>query len=243
MDPAQLAGMVFGVMAAPAVAVAALARRGRVFHTEGGYFEADAVPLATEGSVGKLAERLAGRATARFSSGGQRRLSDKRRDVVGCTLRFHHGAAGAPPATDDQDLLLASFENVGELQEAARTSDTRDLTANTYYTATPHRDRDVGRCTFRVVPTPATGEGGDGLARLADAVSRGPVRLVLQVLPLDGAWTDVVGLDLKRRFDADDAVTAYSPFRSGRGIEPIGFLNGARRVAYPVSQAVRGARG
>lgn len=234
--------MVFGVTIAPLVAIGTLARGGRLFHTEGGYFHGEAHPIATDGAVGQLAARLAGPATARFSSGGARRLTDKRRDVVGCALRFHRGPPGAPPAEDDQDLLLASFEHLGSLRQATRESDTRDLTANTYWTASPQHDRDVGPCTFRVVPVPASGEGADGLDRLADAMARGGVQLVLQVLPRERAWTDVVRLELRGRFAADDAVTSFSLARSGRGIEAAGFVNGVRRVAIPVGQAFRGAR-
>lgn len=45
-----------------------------------------------------------------------------------------------------------------------------------------------------------------------------------------------------RRLDLDQEALRFSPFRTGRGIEPRGFVHGLRRAVYPVSQAVRPAQ-
>lgn len=229
-------GMAVGVTLAPTVALVTLLRRGRVFHPGGATWRGTAVPAATGGAALRCAERLSGPCRVRFSGGLWGAMRDDVRDILGCTVHLERDGR-------HQHLLFASFRHVWRAVADTRTSDTRNVLRNTYYTASWSRDDDLGVVTFRLVPDPRDGgDGPDAAARLDAVVAAGGVRLRLEASADGAAFEPVLDLHLEARADPpDDDRTSFSPFVAGRGVVPVGFVNGVRRVVYVVGRAARRA--
>jgi hypothetical protein len=226
--------MALGVWLLPFIALATLVRRGRVFHPGGTTWRGEAAPVATDGPAAKTAARLSGPFTMRISGGSHHEIRDDRRDVLGCTVRLSR--AGEP----DQDLLFASFRWISAIKDGERTTDQRDVLRNMFHTASWSRDPDLGVVTFRLVPTPRdSGEGPDVAARLDRAIQHGGVSFALSASPDGETWTELSAFRLTGRAEVDDRATSFSPWNAGRGVVPTGFINGIRRIVYPVGRALR----
>jgi len=232
-------GMSVGFWLSPTIAAITLIRRGRVFHPGGLYFRGRVERLAQDGAAGELAGRLQGAVLVRVS-GGTGRVDDKRRDLVGITLRFHAlDGDGSDPADTDQDLLLATFRSWTSLAKDMGATNTRDLLANDFSTVASYLDPDVGRTVFRIpATTGGSSEGRNGLERLRHTVTTDGVTLTLQAR-VDGDWRNLLAIHLEEEGEGDDKKTRFNPWNAGRGVVPAGFDMGIRRIVYIVGQAVR----
>jgi hypothetical protein len=108
--------------------------------------------------------------------------------------------------------------------------------------AAPMEDVDLGRVTFRALGDADPDAIGDhGVDRLVSAVAGAGARVHLELRKSgSGGWLPVADVVLGERLDLDDRKTWFSPFTSGRGIAPVGFIAGLRRMAYMGSRLGRG---
>lgn len=255
MDLRDLTGRAAGSLLAPFAGLVALVRRARTFHPEGAVFHATVEPLAEGGALGRLARRLQGKAIVRLSSAWWRGGKEWP-DVLGVAVRFN----------GDQDLLAATVRSPWTTLLAPLTTLTHDFLANDYYAVSPFVLEGLGRAKLRLrslrherhAPDPGD-EGLDRAARLVRAVADGRaiLRLEARALPqtnglvawvrsalagtaLDGGgkWVPIADIRLRARAIEQKSLR-FSPFHSGRGIKPTGFVHALRAATYAMSQAVR----
>jgi len=245
----EFVGRVIGLALAPIVFLVALVRGARAFHPDGAVWRADVVAtFRGDGSLARVAKRLAGPALARLSPAMHRAGSDER-DVLGLGVRF--GAAG------EQDLLLATFDGFApaQLRRALKETDPRDYLHNDYRAVSPYRVDGTGD----LVLLRARGEGdpsrSDGPSqtggpsrdeRLARAVADGHALLHVEARAADdehAPWLPLVDVTLVGRSSVTQAALRLSPQRDGFGLRGAGTYAGIRWAVYPVSQLARRLRG
>lgn len=242
----ELLGLLVGGLLAPFVYVGSLIRGARLFHPDGVVCRVEITALATEGPAGELAARLAGDALVRLS-GGLFRGPREPKDILGAAFRF--GPSGEP-AAGDQDLLLATFTSFLTLPRTLGGVKERDYLANTYTSVASYAAPGLARVRVRLVPAPGSERpgaapevAGDRVTLLDAAIAADRARLVLELAPHGGAWVPLAGVRLVARLPVDERALRFDPLRAGRGLRPIGWFRGLRRVVYPVSQAARRRRG
>jgi hypothetical protein len=196
-----------------------------------------------------LASRLKGPVLVRLSSGWWR-AGHEWPDVLGIALRFQD-EPGAPPSSEDQDLLLSTSPSLAEFPVAPLLTDVHDFLRNTYNGLLPFTVKGLGTVRIRLRPVtkprrgaarrPSThaGQTANRSQRLAAAVAQKAAVFLLE-LSHGNTWVPVVELKLVRaRPDVDQAALCFSPFLTGRGVKPEGFIQGLRRGVYALSQAAR----
>ena len=236
-------GSALGWLSAPAFAAVALARRARVFHPEGIVLTGRVEPIAIDGPLGAVAERLAGPALVRFSTALWRRGKEWP-DALGCAIRFRSSdEPSTQPDPGDQDLLLATIRTPIATPLGPVGTHVHDFLANRYFGTAPFDVLGVGRAKWRLVgegegePVPSPNELGDRGRRLAESVARGSATLRLE---LRRTWRPryepVARVSLESVAVVDQDRLRFSPFLAGRGIEPRGFVHALRRGAYAASR-------
>ncbi len=236
-------GLVAGWALAPAAAAGSALRGARLFHPEGFVLRASVVADAVEEPLSSLAARLAGPALVRLSNAWWRHGREWP-DVLGCAIRFGAGTDGAPEAAPGaQDLLLATISSPASLALGPLRTNPHDFLANVYRSAGPYRVHGVGRLEWRALPRQAGTGGRTRRERLEQAIADGRAVLGLEARPGRRApWRRVAQIYLVERADVDPEQLRFRPHRSGRGIEPAGFVNALRIGAYRASQAARRLR-
>ena len=220
MSVTETLGRWMGVALAPAATLGSFLRRARLFHPDGVLYRADVSALVDE----PLARALEGSALVRLSGALWRwPESATRPDILGVAVRLHPGEPRA------QDLLFASFHSVLGLPLAVLTTDVRDFLANTYATVLPSRAPGLGRVDFRLDPAAIATIGVDRRERLEQAVAAGRA----------ASPRALARLTLRERLQGGGDNLRFNPFHAGLGIEPTGFLQAIRAVAYPASQLGR----
>src|SRR5262245_6871606 len=135
-DRSGILGRTLGLLLAPV----SLARRARMFHTEGVLYRAEAVAR----SPSPAAQRLEGPALLRFSGAWWRRRQWP--DVLGIAVRFCASASasagtGAEPCAEtapgDQDLIFATVRRPWTAPLAPLSTRVHDYLANDYYGVSP----------------------------------------------------------------------------------------------------------
>jgi hypothetical protein len=237
----EYAGLAVGWLWAPGIAAIAAARRSRMFHPDGIVLTARVEPNTASGDSGMqaLADRLAGPAIVRFSSAlwkGEVEWPD----ALGCAVRF--GARDDETLeAGDQDMLFATIRSPLTLPFAPFTTSAHDYLANTYWAVAPFDVLGVGRVKWRLVPEKPSASAAEQTRadKLLSAVSDSTaLRLELRRTWRPG-WVSVARIVLEAEVSVDQARLRMSPFRTGRGIEPRGFVHALRKGAYAASQAVR----
>ena len=262
--PGELLGRALGWLIAPAAAAGSLARRARVLHPDGLVYEAEVIPLAHEPALEGVAQRLAGPALVRLSSalwrGGKERM-----DVLGLAVRFLTRVKGddAARALDDdrgraaaeggdQDVLFATIRSPWTTPLAPLTTNIKSFLANDYYGVSPFEVVGLGRVKLRLAGprgrelAALRGDDDDRARELLRAAERGSARFRLEALrPGFGArYEPIAEIQLIRSVgDAiDQDALRFSPFRTGRGLVPVGFVHALRRGVYTMSQLARPSR-
>jgi hypothetical protein len=232
-------GDLVGLATAPLAAAVASARHARVFHADGILLSARVDPVVRS-VVPMVSERLRGQAIVRFSSALWRHEREWP-DALGCAIRFRSTArASAEPEERDQDLLFATIRSPFTLPIAPFGTHVHDYLANTYFATSPFDVAGVGRVKWRLVPEHAATGPGTRTERLRDAITHGEARLRLELRrTFHPAWLPVSLITLIRPIAIDQEELRFSPFRTGRGITPRGFVHALRRVVYPASQGAR----
>ena len=229
----------------PAARVGSRLRHARVLHPEGLMLEARVEPLPIRPVFAPLAQRLTGAALVRLSTAlwrGGREWPD----ILGLAVRLRQEGPLTEEAQEgDQDLLCATLRSPWTLGLAPLSTHVHDWLANDYYGVSPFEVEGLGRAKLRLTaqgPGPR-GAGGTRVQRLLAAAEAGHARFALEVQPLEGmgrgVWSPVVQLVLGRPVRLDPARLRFSPFRSGRGLRPVGFVHSLRLLPYRHSQAAR----
>jgi len=234
-------GLAGGLALAPLAAGVAALRRARVFHPEGALFRATVHPLVAHGPEGELAARLAGDALVRLSTalwtGGREWI-----DVLGCAIRFRsEHIPSVLPAAGDQDLLLATIRTPLTTLVAPLRTHRHDFLRNDYYAVSPFFVEGLGRVKFRAVSAPVRLPGRDRDERLQMAVEAGlaSLRLEWREAGRGAAWQPLCAIRLEERLDLDQEALRFDPFRDGRGLRPVGFVQYLRPATYWASQRAR----
>jgi hypothetical protein len=238
-------GLLGGRLLAPVTGALSSARRARMFHPDGVVYSATVSPCTVDPRLASLAESLSGSALVRFSS-ALWRANHEWPDVLGVALRFgaRQGALGA-----EQDLLLATIRFPWTMPFAPLATDFRSFLWNHYHAVSPFEVAGIGAMKFRLrsprLHNSSTLSRAEHL-RLACAGGEASFELQarrLDVSVLERRWSSVVKLELRELVLVDQAALRFSPFRTGRGIRPFGFVHALRAAAYAASQDARPVRG
>ena len=246
MAPSDVAGWVAGFFLSPVTGLISTARRGRMFHPRGVLCAGEAEPASP--AMRLVGARLAGPVLVRWSSALWK--ESEWHDVLGCSLRFTQAPLSSEPAPADQDLLLATIQRPWTMPLSPFTTDVRDFLSNAYFGVSPFHVEPLGRSEWRLTASGVNSGGGTRAERLAGAMAEGRAELTLSCAPYPGplhrprkaAFEPVVKIRLSGLVALDDERLRFDPFRSGRGIHPVGFVHHMRRAAYRASQAARPGR-
>ena len=224
------AGVVAGLAVAVFVFFRSLLRGARAFHPRGTICTAEVIAL--DDGVGA---RLAGTARVRLS-GATEPENSPAQTILGMAIELG----------TDQDLPLASFESFLHASEATKNTDVADYRGNQYSSVTPWRVRELGIVWFRAIPGALLAQTGTRVERLDADIAAGRATFTLEARDAPGPQGAVrcrlAEVRLTQRLTDDDPRFRIM-FRTGRGLEPTGFRNGIRAVAYPTSQLARRLRG
>lgn len=230
-------GLLVGSTLAPVTAALSKARKARMFHPDGVVYELEVGRSARTPDLSKLAERLGQRALLRLSSAIWRAPREWP-DVLGAALQFGQG-------TERQDLLLATIRFPWTMPFAPLATNFHSFLWNHYHAVSPFQVDGVGVVKFRLrSPRLRNRDGLSRAAHLHQAVAAGSAVLELELRRLSEPllsrhWEPVAQLRLKEQRDVDQHSLRFSPFRTGAGIVPVGFVNALRLAAYAASQRAR----
>lgn len=238
----ELAGLATGAAIAPLFGVGSLLRRARFFHPEGACYDAEVSPLTTPTEYKPLQRRLCGRALLRLSSAWWR---DEKEwpDVLGCAVRF--GAVESPEVAPDetvQDILFATIPYPILTPLGPLFTQVHDFFANTYWGVAPFELDEVGLVRLRLVPQPlAPSSKLSRQEKLDEAVAARTAAMEVWIRPLSpaGEWVPLVEIRLHKKRALNQEALHFSPFHTGCGIKPRGFVHAMRRPVYALSQILR----
>jgi hypothetical protein len=225
----EAAGLSIGAVLAALAAV----RRGKAVHPDGVVYDArlsiagdPAAPPAAE----LLSRRGEHRAIARFSRavGLPRPIPD----LLGLSLRVPdvYGSGW------HQDFLLVTSADYPLLHHIFLPA--RDVQQRPYTSSLPYRAK---HDLFLVgaVPKPSSpcASGRNEFDRLEAAASTGRLAFDIAVARIAGRFRPVGALHIGRQLPPELDALRFNPSNTGGGMEPAGWLNGARDRAYKLSQA------
>ncbi|WP_437953827.1 hypothetical protein WME98_26325 [Sorangium sp. So ce296] len=231
-------GRAIGGVLSPIAWQGSFLRGARLFHPDGVVYCAGVKPLAVEGEVGALAQRLGGPALVRLSGGIWRWRSakvERRPDVLGIAVRFRDSQEVTPAASaGDQDLIFLSARRLWLLPIAVFTTKTRDFLDNHYYAQLPFDVEGFGRAEFRLIPLRPSTVKGNRLERLerSAAVGLALLRLEVRRRGARARWMPVADIELYEPVDIDQNTLRFNPFQAGKGIVPTGLLQSTRLWTY-----------
>lgn len=231
-------GGAIGKLWAPAVAGIAKLRHARMFHPVGHTFGGRVSGL--DSPFGDLGERLAGHVIARLS-GALWKAPVERFDVLGIALRFRSAPVfEAIPADGDQDLLFATIRSPLTMLLSPLFTDASDFVTNRYWAVSPFALPSGDRVELRLSPETHTKQPGRRDDRLRAAVEAGEATWVLEARKTLTLTTHPVArIHLDHAIELDQDALHFDPFRTGRGVQPVGVIHAIRRAAYSASQAAR----
>ncbi|WP_225413360.1 hypothetical protein [Stigmatella hybrida] len=243
MSLSENLGRFVGALWGPAVRVGAKIRHARLLHPEGITFRGEVKALDTHAGLQPLAVNLPGPALVRLSAAlwrGHREWPD----VLGLAVRLRAtGTVTEAPAEGDQDLLFATLRSAWTLGLAPLTTDTHDWRKNDYYAVSPFEVTGLGRVKLRLVSHRDEVPGKSRVERIQAAVQAGRALFTFEARPLRGElagqWWPLAELRLVEEVTLEPALLRFWPFRTGRGIQPVGFLHSTRIPTYRQSQKAR----
>jgi hypothetical protein len=224
----EAAGLSMGAVLAALAAV----RRGKAFHPDGVVYDAR-LAIAGHPAAPHAAELLSRqgehRAIARFSRavGLPRPIPD----LLGLSLRVPdvYGIGL------HQDFLLVTSADHPLLHHIFLPAS--DVQHRPYTSSLPYRAKDdlflVGAVPQASSPQP---DGRSEFERLDAAASTGRLAFDIAVAPIAGRFRAVGSLHIGRRLPHELDALRFNPWNTGGGMEPTGWLNGARDRAYKLSQ-------
>jgi hypothetical protein len=244
---AEAAGGLAGLALAPVTGLVSALRSSRMFHPTGLLCSAEVEAQPAQPECAALARELAGPALVRFSSAWWK--TGEWVDVLGCAIRFTRTPLGVEPHLNDQDLLLATIQRPWTMPLSPFSTYRHDFLGNAYYGVSPFEVAALGRIEWRLRAggTQRRAARDTRAERLEHAIRAGSASLWLECAPYAGAlrrapsssFRPVVRIELTALSDIDQRRLRFDPFRTGRGIEPTGFVHSMRRAAYHAGQALR----
>jgi len=230
--PQVILGEAAGLSIGAVLGALAAVRRGKAVHPNGVVYDArlsiaggPAAPQAAE-LLSRAAEHPA---IARFSRsvGLPRPLPD----LLGLSLRVPDAYGRGRP----QDFLLVTSADYPLLHHMFLPA--RDVQQRPYTSSLPYRANDD---LFLVGAVPQAGSpresGRDEFERLEAAAATGRLAFDLAVAPIAGRFRPVGSLHIGRHLRHELDALRFNPWNTGGGMEPAGWLNGARHRAYKLSQ-------
>ena len=225
---AKVAGLSLGAV----LAGLAAARQGKAFHPDGVVHDAR---LSIAGS------REAPPAAALLSRPGEHRalvrfsrafgLPRPIPDLLGLSLRVPHAYGDGR----HQDFLLVTSADLPVVHHIFLPA--VDVQQRPYTSALPYRAAHdlflVGALPRDDSPRPG---GENEFDRLQAAAATGRLAFDLAVGPVTGRFRPVGTLHVEGRLGAELDALRFNPWNTGGGLEPAGWLNGARDRAYKWSQ-------
>lgn len=203
------------MIGAPFFAAMAALRKSRPLHPTGELYEATCTSSEVSDDLRPLADALHGTALVRLSHALFKKPRPHVPDVLGCALRFGR----------EQDLLFATIKRPWTTAFAPLTTDVDDYLGNLYYGVSPFSVNGIeGKLYLRLRPFRDDAFGG-----FVIEASRRP----------RSAYREVARITLDRIEEDPGERLHFDPFRTGRGIEPRGFVHALRHGAYAASQTVR----
>lgn len=228
----RLASDAAGVSTGALLAGLAAARRGKAFHPEGVVYDARLVVLGAQAAPSRselLSLERTHRAIVRFSRaiGLPRPIPD----LLGLSLRV----VDAYGAGQHQDLLLVTSADYPLLHHIFLPA--RDVQQRPYTSSLPYRAGDdlflVGALPRPDSPRPS---GDDEFDRVHAAAATGRLAFDVAVAPVTGRFRPVACLRIGHQLGPELDALRFNPWNTGGGLEPAGWLNGARQRAYNLSQ-------
>jgi hypothetical protein len=224
----DIAGASFGSVLAAVAAV----RRAKAVHPDGVAYDARFVAAGTPAApraAELLRERREYRAIVRFSRSVG--VPHPIPDLLGMGIRV----IDAYGRGRHQDFLLVSSADHHVMHHLFLPA--RDVQQRPYSSAVPYRAGDE-RFIVGALPDPRSPrmQGRTEFDRLDAAAVTGRLRFQFAVAAVRGRFRPVAELHIAGRLDELDALR-FNPWNTGGGLEPAGWLNGARDRAYKLSQA------
>ena len=227
-----LLGETVGWSVGTVLAALAAVRRGKAVHPHGVVYGARLTitgAASAPRAAGLLSTAGEHRAIARFSRsvGLPRPLPD----LLGLSLRVMDAYGDGC----HQDFLLVTSADLPVVHHIFLPA--LDVQQRPYTSSLPYR---AGPDLFLVgaLPRPDSPRpGGDHeFDRLQAAAATGRLEFDLAVAPVTGRFRPVGTLRIGRRLDPELDALRFNPWNTGGGLEPAGWLNGARDRAYKLSQ-------
>ena len=238
--PRELLGRVVGAIGALPVAAISAVRHARMFHPRGMLFEAHLEPYASV-AMDDVAARFTGHALVRLS-GATSKADAEHNEVLGIGMRISDRTiTSASPSKDDQDLLFATILSPLTMPFAPFFTRSDDFLENAYYGVAPFFVEGYGRVKIRLAPI-ARSESHEGhrRERLERAVQERRAVWMVEIRHTFGLrWDPVAKLVLDQTSAIDQEALRFDPFRTGRGIKPVGFVHAIRKYVYAASQRAR----
>ena len=229
--PIAILGEAAGLSIGAVLAGLAAVRRGKAFHPEGVVYDGRLTITAAGHAPGAalLSRPAEHRAIVRFSRavGLPRPIPD----LLGLSLRLPdvHGAGR------HQDFLLVTSADLPLVHHIFLPA--LDLQQRPFTSALPYR---AGGDLFLVGALPRSDSprpgGNDEFDRLDAAAASGRLAFELAVAPMMGRFRPIGTLRVGRRLGPELDALRFNPWNCGGGLEPAGWLNGARDRAYKLSQ-------
>lgn len=245
----DLLGRAGGLALAPITMTLSALRHARMFHPRGITLRAEVRPRARVAPWDTIAARLRGPALVRMSSAWWKKGELK--DVLGIAIRFtRRERPDARAAPGDQDLLFATIRRPWTMPFAPLSTRQHDFFANRYFAVAPFRVQGAGAVEWRLVPEAAIDGDGSREDKLARALDEGRARFVLEGRPYRRVtdlfrrrhWHPVADVVLREAVEVDQDALRFDPYRAGRGIRPVGFVQALRRATYAASRWGRDLR-
>jgi hypothetical protein len=144
----------------------------------------------------------------------------------------------------DQDLLFATVLAVPLLPLAPLLTRAGDYLGNRYYAVAPFEAQPVGRVRFRLTPLTRSRAGDSRAQRLQHTLKEAPIELALEYRRDErgSLYEPLCLLTLAHTLELGQNALRFAPFRTGRSVQPRGFLHHVRRPVYETGQRVRTAR-
>jgi hypothetical protein len=134
-------------------------------------------------------------------------------------------------------MLFATIKRTLTLPLTPLWTNVHDFMANDYQAVLPFAVEDIGRAKFRLVPMRLPAEPGKRAEKLEARIDAGTAifRLEMKQLKLRAKWKEIASVELREPTIVDQQALAFNPFRSGRGIVPVGPTQMIRAAIYPAS--------
>lgn len=246
--PLERLGFLGGFALAPLAALLAFVRGARALHPHGVVFRARVAPMpVADADLDRVGQALAGTALARFS-GALWRHEAFLPDVLGLAIRFTDPSAPvcARALPDDQDVLFATLSSPWALGVAPFATDVTSFLANDYFALAAFEAGSLELPIELRVRSPRIANPARKMRalHLAEVAEQGAAVLAIEARhrrpPFQRSpWVPIARLVLDEPARVNQRALQLSPFRTGRGLRPTGFLTQLRRAPYVASTWAR----